>query len=240
MSCYIISDIHGDLQTFKRILKQISFNDQNDFLIINGDVLDRGENGVELLFIVKDMVDNGYATMIKGNHELFAQIYMEGTLTERKWILFSGEATLRDLKVLNDVKREELHSFIKQMPLYMERDIPRFGKTVITHSGLMDECLVTKQDGSVDVVASIKLAKETDEYQLLVSADIHYWGRDRLALLDKYIICGHVPTYQLGPEYTGKILETRAYMDIDAGAGYREQGGKLACYCIDSGEVVCV
>ncbi len=240
MSSYIISDIHGDLRSFKKILKEIEFNEQKDFLIINGDVLDRGEQGINTLFIVKTMVENGGALMIKGNHELFAQMYMEGTLSERRWILFSGEATLRDLKSLTDEKGEEILSFIRQMPLYIERDIPKFGKTVITHSGLIDDCLVTRQDGIIGVAESIELAKKMDEYQLLVSADIHYWGCDRLAMLDKYIICGHVPTYQLDPEYTGKILETRAYMDIDAGAGYREQGGKLACYCIDSGDVVCV
>ena len=53
---------------------------------------------------------------------------------------------------------------------------------------------------------------------------------------DKYIICGHVPTYQLGPEHTGKVLETRAYLDLDAGAGYREQGGRLACYRCEDGK----
>ena len=51
--------------------------------------------------------------MIKGNHEIFAEMYMEGTLTERKWILFSGEATLRDLKSLNNGKRDELLDFIR-------------------------------------------------------------------------------------------------------------------------------
>ncbi len=63
---------------------------------------------------------------------------------------------------------------------------------------------------------------------------------DRLEVLDKFIICGHVPTYQLGAGYIGRIYENRAYMDIDADAGYREQGVKFAVYCIDSGEVVCV
>ena len=71
---------------------------------------------------------------------------------------------------------------------------------------------------------------------LLISADIHYWGKDQLEKFDKYIICGHVPTYQLGPEHTGKVLETRAYLDLDAGAGYCEQGGRLACYRCEDGK----
>ena len=238
MSNYLMSDIHGDLKAFLKLLKKIDFKEGEDFLIVNGDVVDRGEHGIEILTMVKRMVENGSAIMLKGNHELFAQMYMEEKLTERDWILFSGEATLRDLKKLDDKKKEELLEFIKQMPLYLEKDIYPFGNTVITHSGLMEDCLITKPDGSIDVVSSIDSAIEKDEYQLLISADIHYWEHEKRSKLDKYIICGHVPTYQLGPEYKGKIFQARAYMDVDAGAGYREQGGRLACYCIDNGKTL--
>ena len=238
MSSYIISDIHGDLHAFNRILKEIEFKEEEDFLIINGDVLDRGEHGIEVLFLVKQMVDSGCAVMLKGNHELFAQMYLEGSLTDRDWILFSGEATLKDLKALSDVQRNEVLEFIKKMPLYTEKSIHGLGKTVITHSGLAEDYLVTDQDGMIDVVESLNMAAGKDEYQLLISADIHYWGHDRLSKLDKYIICGHIPTYQLGPEYTGMIFKSKAYMDIDAGSGYRKQGGRLACYCIESGKTV--
>ncbi len=174
--------------------------------------------------------------MLKGNHEHFAQMYMEGTLTDRKWVLFSGESSLRDLQSLEEQKRGELLCFIKELPIYMERDLPKYGKTVITHSGLKDEYLVYGSDERIDVVDSIEKAYQNDEYSLLVSADIHYWGKDQLAKFDKYIICGHVPTYQLGPEHTGKVLETRAYLDLDAGAGYRVHGGRLACYRCEDGK----
>ncbi|MBR5179230.1 MAG: metallophosphoesterase [Lachnospiraceae bacterium] len=232
-----MSDIHGDFPAFKRMLKVVDFKPLEDFLIVVGDVIDRGEHGVELLFMLRDMVDRGFATVIKGNHELFAQRYMEGSIFEKEWILNAGGKTLADLQALDDNKKSEFYDFIKQMPLYIERNLPKFGSTVITHTGLMESFLITDANDKIDVLASVKKAVETDEDDFLISADIHYWGRDQLRRLDKFIICGHIPTYQLGPEYTGKILENKAYMDIDAGSGYREQGGRLACYCIENEKV---
>ena len=236
MATYIMSDIHGDILSFREMLELIEFDEHSDFLIVNGDVLDRGEQGIEILILVKDMVEKGRALMLKGNHELFAQMYMEGTLTDRKWVLFSGESSLRDLQRLEEQKREELLCFIKELPIFLEQDIPKYGETVITHSGLKDEYLVYGTDERIDVVASIEKAYQNDEYSLLISADMHYWGKHQQGKLDKYIICGHVPTYQLGPEYTGKVLETHAYLDLDAGAGYHEQGGRLACYRCEDGK----
>ena len=118
----------------------------------------------------------------------------------------------------------------------MEREVPGLGQTVITHSGLKEGHLVTKADEKTDVVASIVEALEDDEYELLTSADIHYWPVSTHRTFDKYIICGHQPTFQLGPEYLGKIYRSRYYMDIDAGAGNRSFGGKLACLCLDDGK----
>ena len=237
MATYIMSDIHGDMLSFKKLLKLIRFDERTDFLIVNGDVLDRGEHGIGILLLIKDMVEKGQAIMIKGNHELFAQLYMEGTLTEKKWILFSCEGTLRELERLEEQKRGKLRDFIEKLPIYIEWELPRYGRTVITHAGIKDEQLVYVAENKIDVVASIEKAYHNDEYSLLISADIHYLGKDCLYMLDKYIICGHVPTYQLGPEYTGKILENGIYMDIDAGAGYRKQGGRLACYRCEDGTV---
>ena len=238
MANYIMSDIHGDNLSFTKMLKKIEFKEDSDFLIVNGDVLDRGEHGIEILLKVKKLVESGCALMLKGNHELFAQMYLEGTLSEKDWILFSGEGTLKTLKNLDENKKNEILEFIKSLPMYIVYDIPNHGKTVITHTGLMESQLIIKDSGIIDVEESVKKAAETDEYNFLISADIHYWSRDRLNKLDKYIICGHIPTYQLGPEYVGKIFETRAYMDIDAGAGYKDHNGRLACYCIESCEKI--
>ena len=233
MATYVIADIHGDMKAFEKMLEKIEFTSGKDFLIVNGDVLDRGDYGLEVLFLVKDMVDRQDAIFIKGNHEMFAQMFLEGRLTEKDWSRYYGEHTMKSIKKLDDEKKRELLEYIKKLPLYMELDIPKYKKTVIIHTGLMNDYIVTYDNDKIDVTESIKKACANDEYSLLISADIHYWRHEQLEKMDKFIICGHVPTYQLGQEYTGKILKTRKYMNIDAGAGYRDWGGRLACYSID-------
>ena len=233
MSTYIMSDIHGDMEAFNKMLELIGFKSGQDFLIINGDVLDRGKYGIELLMIIKDMVEKGDALMIKGDHEYYAQMYLEGMLSESDWIRYFGAYTLESIKKLDKASQNLILEYIKSLPLFVEKVFPRLGKTVITHNGLKNGDIINNKDDGIDVAASLNKSVESDEYGLLISADIHYWPYETLFKLDRFIICGHIPTYQLGPEYTGKILRARKYMDIDAGAGHRNTGGKLACYRIE-------
>ena len=44
---YCISDIHGELDLFIKLLKKINFN-KNDQLIILGDIIDKGTKSIEL------------------------------------------------------------------------------------------------------------------------------------------------------------------------------------------------
>ena len=74
---YLMSDIHGDLKNFKRLLKNIDFN--MDILVILGDVLDKGNKPMEAFNLVREIMDkyHGHLILVKGNHELFASMYLE-------------------------------------------------------------------------------------------------------------------------------------------------------------------
>ena len=63
MSRYACSDLHGDLNLWKQIK---SFLKENDELYFLGDVIDRGEDGIEIL---KDMMNLLNVYFIIGNHE---------------------------------------------------------------------------------------------------------------------------------------------------------------------------
>ena len=52
MSTYVISDIHGQYEPFKRILQQINFSD-DDVLYVLGDAIDRGPDGIKILKEIK-------------------------------------------------------------------------------------------------------------------------------------------------------------------------------------------
>lgn len=77
---YLISDIHSDYKGFLDILHKISYNNQ-DMLILVGDIVDRGAEPLRLLKYVKRMVqsEDYKVILLKGNHEFFFQMYLQGT-----------------------------------------------------------------------------------------------------------------------------------------------------------------
>lgn len=63
---YVTSDLHGyPIEKFKKLLKKVDFND-DDFLYVLGDVIDRGEDGIK---IIKWLMAQPNAQLLLGNHE---------------------------------------------------------------------------------------------------------------------------------------------------------------------------
>ena len=62
---YCVSDIHGELDKYERMLELIRFSDSDQMYII-GDVIDRGAMGVDVL---RKIMDAPNMTMLLGNHE---------------------------------------------------------------------------------------------------------------------------------------------------------------------------
>ena len=65
MAVYVMSDLHGNYDGFMSILKQINFSEKDE-LYIDGDVVDRGRDGIKILQYMM-MQPNIYP--IIGNHE---------------------------------------------------------------------------------------------------------------------------------------------------------------------------
>lgn len=79
---YLISDIHGELHDFKKLLKKIKFDKEKDNMIIMGDILDRGPDGVALLEYIKPYILDNSMKLLLGNHELFAIMYLNVCLAK--------------------------------------------------------------------------------------------------------------------------------------------------------------
>ena len=63
---YVSSDWHGvELKKIIELLKKADFSDE-DFLFVLGDIIDRGEHGVEL---IKKIMFEPNIKLIRGNHE---------------------------------------------------------------------------------------------------------------------------------------------------------------------------
>ena len=238
MSTYLTSDPHGDLRSFKKLLNKIKFDPGTDIMYILGDVLDRGTENLALLCYVREYIDRGSMFLIKGNHELFAEMYLDGRLDAEQWIAWGGKNTLKDIEALGSEEKKELKVFISGLCHY--KVLQGKEKTILlTHSGLDADHIVETESG-LDVIASIDKALETDEFQYLISNDIHYMPAGQIKKMDIYTIVGHVPVMRLNEDGSCKIVQKKHYMCIDTGAAYREAGGRMSCYCLEDGTEIYV
>ena len=63
---YFISDIHGEYDLFVKLMRHVGFCSK-DKLIVLGDIVDKGQDSVKLLKLIKSLPN---ARCIIGNHEL--------------------------------------------------------------------------------------------------------------------------------------------------------------------------
>lgn len=237
---YLISDIHGDVISFRKMLKKISYDPTMDHMIVMGDIFDWNDEGIPLLDFMSDYLVDGSMQLIKGNHELFAQMYIEGSMSERQWIIFGGGGTLRDILRLTVDEQMKLHSFLVHLPHYTEIVSPKYGESIVTHSGIHCGSYIRNSDKTINIVRSIENAAKRDEYRLLISNDIHNVPFSDKKAFDRYVFCGHVTTSRLNEDHSYNAYVTPYYMDLDCGNGERNRGGKLACYCVDDDAVMYV
>ncbi len=209
---YVTSDLHGiSLYEFKKLLSRANFND-NDFLYILGDVIDRREHGIELLLYILKQAN---MQLILGNHEammmvcnfIFNEVSEEfiWSLSYDKlrllsgWMNNGGDVTLKALRQTDKENTQDILEYLKEAPLY-ECITVNHRDFLLVHSGL--------ENFSPD--------RKISDY----SADELIWNRPEITTRyfdDITTVFGHTPTEYYGEEYSGKILKTGTWIDIDTG-----------------------
>lgn len=233
MSVYISSDLHGDLIKFKSLLKLMNFQDDKDILYVLGDVLDRGPKGIELLSYIREYsdCDTPSIQVIKGNHELFAEMYIEGKLTKDKWIKWGGKQTAAQIDGMTSDERLDLLDYLKNLQHYVALERENGRDWVLSHAGIHLDFLIEDENG-IDVVRSIEAAIVNNEFEYLVTNDLIYAPRSVLERLKQYLVIGHIPVIFMN-DGSNRIIKKQQYMCIDTGAGYRNMGGKMSIYRIE-------
>ena len=228
---YVVSDIHGHLDKFKALLDMINFND-DDFMYILGDVLDRGNDPIGLLRFI---MDKSNMELLMGNHEndayiilsmLMMEIDSEDTVDKvltddfyenyNNWInVNGGYVTMRKFKALSDcLVQNDIVDYLSDLRLYEALQIGD-RLYILAHS-------FAYQHFDED--------KELDEYDMpdFLYEHVEY-GKKYYSDDNIYIVTGHVPTLFINNE--AKIYHHNNHIAIDCGA-YMENG-KLACLCLD-------
>ena len=135
---YITSDIHGRLDRLKKLLEVIELSGEDKLYII-GDLVDRGDQPIE---VVEFVMDHPNIEVIMGNHDemmLHSLKYKDEAQIER-WGRNGCQPTIRGFEKRDKKSQEKILSYIENLPYYKIID----NKYLLVHAGFEAERLRDK------------------------------------------------------------------------------------------------
>ena len=214
---YVLSDIHGDRDAFDTVLTLIGLR-PDDHLYILGDVIDRGQYGIELLQRIRSMEN---CTLLLGNHEhmmINALRHPEITRFMRIWQNNDCDYTYQQFQKLSSSDQEDILQYLESLPVQMEVEVG--GKQfVLVHAAPMElyERLNRKYSTPTEFAVWHRLRFESN------------------LLESKTVVFGHTPTkHVIAQEWpTLRIFHNNDAINIDCGCAYPGLGGQLGCLRLD-------
>ena len=222
---YVMSDLHGCYQKYLQMLEKISFT-EDDLLYIVGDVLDYGEETMDLIADLSVRVNvypiagehdflgarmlNGFQKMLKNGATPEPEYISEMT----QWVADGGQSTLDSFRSLDDEMKEGILDYLTDMTIYEEAEV-KGKKYLLVHAG----------------IAGFK--KGIDLEILKPKA----FFSEPLDLTKKYydditVVVGHNPTTEENGG-DGKIFYGNGSIAIDCGEA---RGGTIGCLRLDDGK----
>lgn len=131
MATYVMSDIHGQYRWFEKMLKKISFSDEDELYII-GDIIDRGPENLKMIDKVKNTPN---IHLIMGNHEYMALDYYKFPDYESRSIWFNngGQKTFQEIHNSEKYFIKDIIEYFSTLPFQKEIEVNGV-KYVLTHS----------------------------------------------------------------------------------------------------------
>ena len=228
----IIGDIHGCCEELVQLLTTLGYTAQNGegcsargFLpppgrkaVFLGDLVDRGPDSPGVLRLVMQMVAEGHAYCVPGNHDIKLMRKLRG----RDVQLTHGIAeTLSQLEKESPEFRTEVSRFLDSLVSHYVLDE---GRLVVAHAGMKEE-MQGRGSGKVrDFALFGETTGEVDEFGLSVR---YNWAADYRGTAT--VVYGHTPIPE--PEWLNRTI------NVDTGCVF---GGKLTALRYPEKELVSV
>lgn len=222
---YAVSNLHGNYEKFKQLLKLISFK-ESDIMYVLGDIVDYGEESMEL---IGDLSVRYNVYPIVGEHDYtavkmlsgFEKMLKSGETPDKKfitkmteWTQDGGQPTLEAFRTLDAEMREGIIDYLSDMTLYEE--VTAGGRDyLLVHAGIAGY-----KDG-------IDLESLEPEAFFSEALDLTKKYFD-----DKTVVVGHNPTTEDNGG-NGKIFYGNGSIAIDCGEA---RGGVLGCLRLEDGK----
>jgi protein phosphatase len=226
----IIGDVHGCFDELVQLLTQLGYEKTTGGFyqpptgrkaVFVGDLVDRGPKIPEVVCLVKEMVEAGYALCVPGNHDVK---FMRSVWGKKVQITHGLEDSLRQFKLYD----ENYHGFSRIAAEFIDGLVSHYvlddGNLVVAHAGMKAE-MQGRGSGKVrDFALYGETTGETDEFGLPVR---YNWAADYRGRA--MVVYGHTPVGE--PEWLNRTI------NIDTGCVF---GGKLTALRYPEKELVSV
>ncbi|MES9699894.1 metallophosphoesterase [Bacillus sp. JJ927] len=215
----VISDIHGELNLLKELLHKVNFKD-DDYLIINGDLCEKGNDSIGVVNYVMDLVvSKANVHVVEGNCEVVVEALVNENpalinyLCTRKNTIFNEwleqlNVTINEESDICEVKNILMNHFSKEIKWLTE--LPTAIETedyIFVHAGLED-----REDW-----------KGTERKNAIAMPEFY----NKSHKVNKYVIVGHWPVVNYSDEAPSNnpvIDKEKKIIAIDGGNAIKEAG----------------
>lgn len=210
----IISDLHGNLDAYQKLLKKADYKPEEDRLILLGDLVEKGEKNLDLLHLIMEQCENENVYAIMGNCDFVAKNvlysyrldYLQQVLLERKHSLIHEMIEKAGLEpVTKETDMEELCQQLRKhfLPeLTFLNDLPH---VLVSHKRIYAHAGINSEENFADDFKDVMTVKY-------------------FALQDKYfkktVIVGHMPVSEYCKrtgDYNPRFERDKNIVSIDGG-----------------------
>jgi len=224
---YIMSDLHGCYEKYRKMLSLIDLREE-DTLYILGDIVDRGENGIKILL---DLMSRKNVVALLGNHDHKASIVLKRLMEPKDclprnlfelfekllglWLEDGGRPTRDSFLALQEEEKKDVLKYFSKMPLY--KTIKVNGREYfLAHTVPEIECMPEQPE----LCSGRELVLGEPDYEEVYFEDIT-------------LVTGHTPTELIDKNSKGRIWKGNNHIAVDCGAVF---GNPLGCICLDTME----
>ena len=206
-SIYIVGDLHGSYQLLMNHLNSISFNFDEDLLICTGDLVDKGDENLECISLLK----KPWFRTVRGNHEELC------------------------IKGLYDLKLRQLHErnggeWFYQLPSYQRHEIIKSfeGLPIVIELNLKNKKIgVVHADIDIHEWKAFKQDVAKGDYAIsgITSAYTNaLWGRGRIKnYSNDYDVVENIDEIYLGHTIVKELTKLNNCYYVDVGSSFTQR-----------------
>ncbi len=198
---FAIGDIHGCINTFKKLIQESLHITKTDEIYLLGDYIDRGPDSKAVIDYIMLLQESGYSLhCLMGNHEKMLLDALESSVNEVLWSYNGSYSTLKSFSISSAVELDQKYiNFFSTLHYFFELE-----NYILVHAGL-----------------NFNVSDPLEDKNAML------WIRDENLELkkvnNKKIVCGHTPVRlnQIRDSLsTGKIM-------LDGGCVYSNKNNGL-------------